>query len=929
MVGDRIEGNAIAEAFSGPERDVPLRVSSVKSNVGHMEAAAFHCAMLKVVLMMQRRTFVPTSKNYTYRYGPLCRNIRRVLRDAAAQSYLVDVEVDETLWATGREEGYVCYPPPLIDGGLQAFLYNLVRASDHLCIPRRIEHMTFLGAPSGPRLTCLVKDPPDRTPDIDEMGQFNAPDGEGLSGSISFYDRATGALVAHIPKYIHVDSNPRRSDLTHSKHRFVWQPKLLPDGRTLSDRLPDGEIEPATLIAALDKSASGGRRACRFLELAGCREPDRTVLGQCVGDLSGAGRAGEFWLVSDDEESARKNYEAFHGFDAALRFECLDSTPRQATGLDNGLLRPGAAEVLFLHHDADAFTSADWHFWRRLLVAGGLALISSPEGKVIEPGAGWAVVRAAERSTLLQAPHEWAEFPGAAALPTPRWVVGEPASWAREWVSVLDDPDVYPIASRSLVSGDIYRIDEWPRATDVQAIDFFCGRDSQDPTGEAVVSAFVALVQALVLSRIENFQSRCRVTVVTSGAAFGVEDPRGCGLWGAVRSMAIEVGEDAGIDFRLVDLGAVDDLKMLAWLARNDLRDREVAVREGRLWVPRIESMRDHSPYVPAADNPTYRLCLDNPGQISGLQMKTYEPAPLGPGMVEIDVKAAALNFRDVMATLGLLPSVAYERSALGLEVGMEASGVVRRCGEGVDHCRIGDEVIFTRGGCIANRAVVHGHLVFSKPARLSMEEAASSLSVHVTAYYALIHLARLAEGQSVLIHSAMGGVGQAAIALARRAGAKIYATGGSEAKRERLLDLGAVAAFDSHCEDWYDRLMEATGGEGVDVVLNSLAGRHLGLCLQALRPGGWHCEIGKVDIYSDNPLGLYVFRKNLRFAAIDVDRLMVDDPWLSRATLPDLSRSARPGRAAAAAGHCLRLQGLLEGSAPDDDPAVIRASWC
>ncbi|MDE0390281.1 MAG: SDR family NAD(P)-dependent oxidoreductase, partial [Rhodospirillales bacterium] len=117
----------------------------------------------------------------------------------------------------------------------------------------------------------------------------------------------------------------------------------------------------------------------------------------------------------------------------------------------------------------------------------------------------------------------------------------------------------------------------------------------------------------------------------------------------------------------------------------------------------------------------------------------------------------------------------------------------------------------------------------------------------------------------------------------ARRAGATIYATAGSDAKRDRLLELGASAAFDSHSENWYDQLMEATRGEGVDVVLNSLAGRHLALCLEALRPGGWHCEIGKVDIYSDNPLGLYVFRKNLRFAAIDVDRLMVDDPWLLR----------------------------------------------
>ncbi|MDE0699087.1 MAG: SDR family NAD(P)-dependent oxidoreductase, partial [Boseongicola sp.] len=223
------------------------------------------------------------------------------------------------------------------------------------------------------------------------------------------------------------------------------------------------------------------------------------------------------------------------------------------------------------------------------------------------------------------------------------------------------------------------------------------------------------------------------------------------------------------------------------------------------------------------------------------------------------------------------------ERSALGLEVGMEASGVVRQVGDGAGNCQIGDEVIFTQGGCIANRAVVNGHLVFSKPASLDLEESASLLSVYLTAYYALVHLARLSEGQSVLIHSAMGGVGQAAIALARRAGATIYATAGSDAKRDRLLDLGASAAFDSHSEDWYEQLMEATRGEGVNVVLNSLAGRQLGLCLEALRPGGWHCEIGKVDIYSDSPLGLYVFRKNLRFAAIDVDRLMVDDPWLLR----------------------------------------------
>ena len=207
----------------------------------------------------------------------------------------------------------------------------------------------------------------------------------------------------------------------------------------------------------------------------------------------------------------------------------------------------------------------------------------------------------------------------------------------------------------------------------------------------------------------------------------------------------------------------------------------------------------------------------------------------------------------------------------------------MRRAGDAVRTCAVGDAVVFTQGGCIANRATVKDYLVFRKPAALSMEQGASVLSVYVTAYYALIHLARLRKGQRVLIHSAMGGVGQAAIALAGHAGAEIYATAGSEGKREQLRALGVRAAFDSHSLDWYDELLAATGGEGVDVVLNSLAGRHIALCLEALRPGGWHCEIGKVDIYADNALGLSVFRKNLRFAAIDVDRLMNDDPHLTR----------------------------------------------
>jgi NADPH:quinone reductase-like Zn-dependent oxidoreductase len=144
------------------------------------------------------------------------------------------------------------------------------------------------------------------------------------------------------------------------------------------------------------------------------------------------------------------------------------------------------------------------------------------------------------------------------------------------------------------------------------------------------------------------------------------------------------------------------------------------------------------------------------------------------------------------MVTLGLLPRLSFERSALGRQVGMEASGVIRRVGSEVTERAVGDAVLFMKGGCIANRVVTQEQLTFPKPAALSMPQAAGVLSVYVTAYYALIHLSRLRAGQRILIHSAMGGVGQAALELARHVGAIVYATAGTDAKRQKLLELGA-----------------------------------------------------------------------------------------------------------------------------------------
>ena len=206
----------------------------------------------------------------TFQYGPHFRNIRKLRREPQTGRLLLDVGVDEALWAGAREEGYISFPP-LLDGGLQSFLYDLMLGADRFAIPLRAENVTFLGAPTVPRLVCQLTYPGGKRYEVDDKGQYNVPNGEWVSGRLNFYDDATGALTLHVENYISFISYPRRVDLPHSKHRVVWQPKFVEDGRAIAESLPEGEIEPSALLAALERpvEAGGAVRACHALEFAG------------------------------------------------------------------------------------------------------------------------------------------------------------------------------------------------------------------------------------------------------------------------------------------------------------------------------------------------------------------------------------------------------------------------------------------------------------------------------------------------------------------------------------------------------------------------------------------------------------------------------------------------------------------------------------
>jgi NADPH:quinone reductase-like Zn-dependent oxidoreductase/aryl carrier-like protein len=259
---------------------------------------------------------------------------------------------------------------------------------------------------------------------------------------------------------------------------------------------------------------------------------------------------------------------------------------------------------------------------------------------------------------------------------------------------------------------------------------------------------------------------------------------------------------------------------------------------------------------------------------------------------VEIQVYAAGLNFRDVMKAMGLYPADPDENMWLG----DECAGKITALGEGVEEFRIGDDVIAVAPACFSAFATTRVSFVAPKPAHLSFEEAATIPVAFLTAYYALQHLGRLGKGERVLIHAAAGGVGLAAVQLAQRAGAEIFATAGSPGKREFLRSLGIQHVMDSRSLAFADEVLERTGGQGVDVVLNSLAGEAIPKSLSTLRANGRFLEIGKRDIYQNSRLEMAYLRHNVSFFAIDLVSMFAERPEFCATMLRQLAQGFENG---------------------------------
>jgi len=267
------------------------------------------------------------------------------------------------------------------------------------------------------------------------------------------------------------------------------------------------------------------------------------------------------------------------------------------------------------------------------------------------------------------------------------------------------------------------------------------------------------------------------------------------------------------------------------------------------------------------------------PGSLDSISLRRASRVSPGPHEVEIEIAAGSLNFRDVVIAMGTVAGIETEHSLGARKLGLDFAGVVERRGSEVSHLREGEEVFGLTSGTFAAYAVAHASLAVPKPANLTFDQAASIPVAFLTAHYALRWLARLQKGESILIHVATGGVGLAAIQMARIAGARIFATAGSPAKRAYLESLGIAGVMDSRTLTFADEIRERTGGRGVDVVLNSLSGEAIDLGVASLAPFGRFVELGKADIYKNSRLQLLPFRKNLALYSLDLDRVCLDRP--------------------------------------------------
>jgi acyl transferase domain-containing protein/nucleoside-diphosphate-sugar epimerase/acyl carrier protein len=364
-----------------------------------------------------------------------------------------------------------------------------------------------------------------------------------------------------------------------------------------------------------------------------------------------------------------------------------------------------------------------------------------------------------------------------------------------------------------------------------------------DPPGDAHAGT-LSILSFLQEWLHDDALALSRLAVMTRGAvaAYAGEDVRelaAAAIWGLLSSAQ---SENPG-RLVLVDLdGKQESTAAIASALAGE--EPRLAIRGGDLFVPRLVHASASDALTAPADGSPWQLSATGESTVERLALVGCPDAgrQLVPGEVRIAVRAAGLNFRDVLIGLGVYPGQAT--------IGSEAAGVVLEVGPGVEDVAVGDRVMGLFSGAFAQLAIADSRQLARIPQDWSFAQAASVPLVFLTAYYALVDLGDLKPGDRFLVHSAAGGVGMAAVQLARYMGAEVFGT----ASREKWDVLERQGLDCDHLDSsrelgFGERFLEATEGAGMDVILNSLTGEFVDTSLELLAEGGRFLEMGKTDV--------------------------------------------------------------------------------
>ncbi|KAJ4865372.1 KR domain-containing protein [Trichoderma breve] len=414
-----------------------------------------------------------------------------------------------------------------------------------------------------------------------------------------------------------------------------------------------------------------------------------------------------------------------------------------------------------------------------------------------------------------------------------------------------------------------------------------------------------------IFEQMQNLLTTCQSMLwVTSGAYRFADHPEGNisqGLLRTVRSEAnkavasLDLDPHSKLDVRDTAELILRAVKISTAMPEDDTPvDYEFTEEGGKLMVPRVVKQDDMNlaifhdteasaapPYLQPFEQSGRRLtvAVGTYGALDSLYWKDEHETPLGAHEVEIKVACTGMNFKDVVIAMGQVASP---------YLGVECSGTISRVGSSVGSLKVGDRVCAMSLGAYSTYSRCLASSAAAIPDDMSFEIAASIPVVYCTAYYGIVDLARLEYGEKILIHAATGGVGQAAIQLAQMIGAEIYATVGSADKKKFLMDTYGIPEsriFYSRDVSFGPAMREATGGHGVDVVINSLAGDLLRETWECLAPFGRFIELGKRDITKNTRLEMAKLEYNCTFSSVDLTLVAAERPKIMERTFASVMR--------------------------------------